>query len=82
MNFDVFHLFSHADQSARLPVRPADTTRERLQWRNAVSQACMPRHFNNLENLIETAAPDNPALDYTRMKSSVIDNRREGAAFD
>ncbi|MBJ9591162.1 hypothetical protein [Burkholderia seminalis] len=60
----------------------ADAARERPLKHNAVPQPCMPRHFNNLENLTETTAPDNPAFDYIRMKPRTNDNRVTCAAFD
>ncbi|WP_143750863.1 hypothetical protein [Burkholderia sp. HI2714] len=78
MNFAALHLFSRTGQGApgRF-ARPygAGTAREWLQQRNAAPSACMPRHFNTLEDLTETTAPDNPAFDYIRMKSVAIDNR-------
>ncbi|WP_175006757.1 hypothetical protein [Burkholderia lata] len=82
MNFDGFHLFSRAGRCPHRPALPAGTARERLQQRNAASQAGMSRHFNNPEDLTETTASYNPEFDYKRMKSGAIDNRREYAAFD
>jgi hypothetical protein len=60
----------------------ADATPKRLRPHKAAPWVCMSRHFNNLEDLTETTAPDNPALDYNRMKSGTIDNQCTGAAFD
>ncbi|HGL6720079.1 hypothetical protein NTJ56_01010 [Burkholderia contaminans] len=71
-----FHMPGSARTGRLAGPRHAEMAWKWRQRRNAAPSACMPRHFNNLEDLTETTAPDNPALDYIQMKSNAIDNRQ------